>query len=212
MQKESLAVSAYKNIREAIIFGEFQPETKLNEVQIATSMNLSRSPLREALRQLASDGLVETCPYKGTVVAKISGTEIRDVFYPIRETIERYAMKCAATMLKDDDFAQLLKIVEKMTDSNAQQNITTMSELDLEFHRIIVKGTTSPGLYNTWRSVSSRILMVLIATGEKLPSMDLIVQDHKEIYDMLKEGNMEKIAQCMDRHLKVDDGIFSFDI
>src|SRR5215510_4314328 len=97
------------HLREAITVGRLADGDRLIEERIATELQTSRGPVREALRQLEHEGLVVSYPYRGAVVLGVSEEEIQQVLIPIRLTLERFSFMKALEQIDDADFAGLAK-------------------------------------------------------------------------------------------------------
>src|SRR5579875_3776535 len=91
---------AYLALRDAIIDGRLAPGDRIVEAEIARQMAISRAPIREAIRKLEQDGLLEYLPRRGAVIVRLSPAEVRDVYH-VRAHLERYAARLAATRVTD---------------------------------------------------------------------------------------------------------------
>src|SRR6476661_5198298 len=108
-------------LRSAIIMGSFEPGDRLIEATLSTELGTSRGPVREALRQLESEGLVTMSPYRSAVVLGVSDDEVQEVLIPIRLTLERYSFMHALERITEEDFAELGKQIWLMEQA-AQAN------------------------------------------------------------------------------------------
>jgi DNA-binding GntR family transcriptional regulator len=108
------ATVVYHTLRERIISQALAPGARLNEIELAASLSVSRTPLREALRMLHSEGLVTQLPTGGMVVAPLDPEDMRQL-YVVRAALEGVVAREACARLTDDDFAELDAIIDQMT-------------------------------------------------------------------------------------------------
>lgn len=198
-----MADFAYKTLCNAIINSDLKPGDKLIEAELSNQMEMSRAPLREALKRLESEGFIISSPYRGKIVADISPEELNKVFYPLRFLIEDYACQKARESLSKEDYGSLLAVIDKLKDACNKNDLIAVVGLDLEFHRIIVKKTVSNGLYFIWNNVSSKICNYLIKENEGLNSLFFIVDQHIEFYNILKKGSPEDISKYLRIHFDI---------
>jgi DNA-binding GntR family transcriptional regulator len=135
---------AYRLIRRAIADGEFEPGSRLVEQRIGEMFDLSRTPVREALRALAADGLVTIERNRGAIVATMSETDIRDQ-YELRARLESLAAERAATRMGDDGIAALDAAIvefdhgiELVSDGSADAGLRRITAANSAFHQAIV--------------------------------------------------------------------------
>jgi DNA-binding GntR family transcriptional regulator len=100
-------------LREAILVGQLKPGDRLDQNEIAELLGVSRSPVREALRTLAAEGLVDVFPHRGAAVAELSVDELEEIFL-IRRTLEGMAARLSALSMDDNEIAELETILEEM--------------------------------------------------------------------------------------------------
>lgn len=198
---QSLMQTAYNDIRDAIIRGNLQPGTRLNESEIADQMGISRGPIREAIRLLEQEGLVISHPYRATIVAEVSEDEVKKVFVPIRRIIETYASQIAAKNLNDEDFKYLYTIIDKMKGASINDNLQLISELDLKLHRYIVEKSGVQSIISIWNSISGKIHIRFLIQGIKHDTFQAVVEEHIEYIELLREGDEKKIEKHLNTHI-----------
>jgi DNA-binding GntR family transcriptional regulator len=128
-------------LRGAILSGDIAPGTHLREQQVAASTGVSRVPVREALRQLENEGLIEVFPYRGAIVVGVSSDEL-DAIYELRAVIEGAAMRRLAPSASPEVLARLADQVREMKRAVARGNgVDKLAELDIRFHRTILEAS-----------------------------------------------------------------------
>lgn len=126
----------YETIRDAIISGNLRPATRIIIRTIAMELHVSETPVREALRQLESDGLVESVPYVGTIVSTPSIENLEEVMV-IRANLEPLAAELSAPKLTESDINRLTEIIEGMARYEESGDFWEYSNLDRKFHRLL---------------------------------------------------------------------------
>ena len=127
----------YVSLRERILANDIAPGTRLVMRDVANDYEASDIPVREALRMLQRDGLVETTPYRGARVTTLTAKEVEETYF-IRSHLESIATGLAAERITDDELATLDALMTKMDDAVEAQDGPAFSDLNREFHRTIV--------------------------------------------------------------------------
>ncbi|MCC7352178.1 MAG: GntR family transcriptional regulator [Anaerolineae bacterium] len=124
---------AYDSIRRAIFEGYIAPGTRLTEQDLVKWLDVSRTPIREALRRLEADGLVRAAPYRGAVVVMPDADDIREE-YTVRAALEGLAAELAVQHLKDQDVEELEALTDEIESALGQGDISTFLEVNARFH------------------------------------------------------------------------------
>jgi DNA-binding GntR family transcriptional regulator len=127
----------YRALRERILSNDIDPGTRLVMRDVANQYRASDIPVREALRMLERDGLVETAPYRGARVTTLTAKEVEETYF-IRSHLESIATGLAAERITDTELVQLEQLMSEMSDAVEAQDGPRFSDLNLEFHRTIV--------------------------------------------------------------------------
>jgi DNA-binding GntR family transcriptional regulator len=138
----SLRGRVYNALREDILSGRYAPGESLIELRIADELNVSRTPVREAIRQLELEGLVESIPNKGVTVKGISKKDMGDI-YRIRRVLEGLAARWSVEQITDQELKKLTEVYELMEFYTAKGDIDQIAKLNTEFHDIIFSATKS---------------------------------------------------------------------
>jgi DNA-binding GntR family transcriptional regulator len=143
-------------LRTGILSGDIAPGTRLLEVPLANELGVSRGPIREALRQLEQEGLVEFFPHRGAVVVGVAEAEVETI-YGIRALLEGRAFASACRVVTDDDIDALAEMVEKMIDASEAGDLRAVTELDLQFHGRVVELSGFQYLRRLWANIDGVI-------------------------------------------------------
>jgi DNA-binding GntR family transcriptional regulator len=131
-----LSEEAYDALRAAILGGRLQPGARIVEADIARQMATSRSPVREAVRKLEHEGLVEYVPRRGTIVVGLSRDDVADADQ-LRAHLEAFGARLAATRASEDQLTRLLELIERMRECAASHDLEGLVVADVEFHRSV---------------------------------------------------------------------------
>jgi DNA-binding GntR family transcriptional regulator len=143
-------------LRAAILSNEIPPGSRLLEADVATRMGVSRAPVREAMRQLEQEGLVESFAHRGAVVIGLPEDEI-DAIYELRALIEAKAIARACESATPDDLARLDAMVDEMRGALKRRDIDELAEIDLRFHGTIVALSSFSLLRHIWSSLDGLV-------------------------------------------------------
>ncbi len=154
---QSLTSRVYKDLRADILTGRIKGGTRLVESNLAADMQVSRTPIREALHKLALEGLLYSIPRAGYIVEEMSDSDIQDLF-TTRITIEQIAARLAVGKILENELKQLEDNL-KRTDEVLRLGLTgKMTDLDMEFHGIIYRATRSKTLFQICQTLSEHTL------------------------------------------------------
>lgn len=200
MAKESLKQIAYRRIREKIESCEYEPASFLNEDILCKDLEMSRTPVRDALGRLEQEGLLQIYPKKGVFVKPFSVMEINNVF-ECRMILEPYIISNYCRDPSEEFLAALKKKLDQEVEV-IRSNKGKEWQYDDEFHDAIVNSCTNPYLLRTLQSVKSqnnRTRNMCFQTPYH--ELERTIADHTAIYEAIANKEPEKAAQLMREHL-----------
>lgn len=187
-------------LRRAILHGRYQPGDRLVEHEVATALDVSRAPVREALRQLVREGLVTIFPHRGAVVTPVSRDIVHDVF-DVRERLEGLAARLAATRITPDQLARLEALIEAMDESARSAEPGPQVEQDVEFHHQVAAASGRPVLMSTFEMISSKAGLLISITRHEAP-LDVVAGLHRPIVEALRSGDPDRAEQAVREHVE----------
>lgn len=199
--KYSLRGRVFHKIREDILEGKYETGEPIREVAVSQDLGVSRTPVREALKQLELEGLVTSIPNKGTVVAGITEQDIIDI-YAIRSLIEGLAARWAAKKITEKQLKELEEIIELTEFYTTKHNMEHLHELDTRFHEIIYEASNSKPLrhiLSDFHHYVQRTRMESIATPGRAQKS---TQEHKAILEAIKKRDPEEAERLTNLHVK----------
>lgn len=196
----SLTERVYATLREMILSMELAPGTRLKDVDLAQRLGVSNTPLREAMRLLAADSLVETIPRRGTVVKTVSAEET-GLLYEIREALEVLATGLVARRASQETLQKILDVAESHRKAVELRHLHEYLDLDRRFHSLIAEGSQNPILVSMLSMIADRIHIVRRMTSN-LEKDVLTGNEHHGIAAALMIRDAEKAASLMQQHIR----------
>jgi len=194
------AVLAYNGIRDSIIKMDLEPGSNLNEKEICANLNISRTPVREAVLRLAQEGLINIVPGDGTFVSKIS---VRSVIEGqiVRSSLELRMVRLAALKYNaafDKEF-QLLMFLQ--ADTAQRGDYDEAFSIDNSFHELICKVAGFPNVWQTIHNTIGQLDRVRYRAFPKSGYFDAMVNEHKAIYEAIRSNDEETACDLIRNHL-----------
>jgi DNA-binding GntR family transcriptional regulator len=200
--RKSLASWATEVLRQAILDGHFEPGQRLEQDAIAEELGVSRTPLREAIAALLSEGLLESETHRGVFVNEISRREIREVF-ALRALLEAEVARQAASAVPEDVLDELETSLKEAQKAYADGNHIAQFEADRHFHQTLREFTENRLLINVLEGVNNRINAVRrFAQTKPGPHVDEFSREHLAILEALRDRDPESAARLMRLHLE----------
>ncbi|HEY8537544.1 MAG TPA: GntR family transcriptional regulator [Steroidobacteraceae bacterium] len=203
---------AYQTVRERIIRGVYPAASRITEQEVAAAAGVSRTPVREALRRLHAEGLLEFIPHQGAIVTEWT-REDRDDLFELRALLESYGAARAARRMSEAGIAELRQIAEDQyheTVAKSPGYLNRIGELNSQFHRRIHELAGSSRLVTALASLIEAPLMM--RTFENYKDEDLVrsASEHLEIVRALESRDGDWSAALMRAHILGARGILRF--
>lgn len=197
------AAGIVDHLRRSILTGALAPGTRLGEAELGARLGVSRTPIREALRTLSSQGLVEVNPNRGARVAQWSVEDLAEI-YDLRIMLEGYAAHRAATLISSADVGQLAALCEEMescAERGGENDLLRLSELNSRFHQCIVENAVSPRLATILASVVQVPLVVRTFARYSPESLTRSMGHHRELTAAMRAGAADWAQSVMCSHI-----------
>lgn len=191
-------MSALSVIRESILTGALRPGQQLVQAEIAAQMNISRAPIREALRQLEEEGLVESTPYRGTFVSSVTTRDIVEL-YSLRGTLESMAARLLISHKRDSDVEELEAILARMMEAADTGDRQALNVADIEFHTLLCVLSDHRHLIRSWKT-SANLIRRILSFRNRLSTPHVVVDMHKPIVEAIRNGNATAAQQAIEAH------------
>lgn len=187
-------------LREAILSGRMKPGQKINEKEIAEKLNISRSPLREALRTVAQEELVTISPYRGAIVAEISVKELKEIF-EVREMIELFAVDLIERHAVTD-FEEMRRAVDLDVNQLRQLEIGEYLNQVTQFHLALVKRAGNAKLMELHKVLNNSLIRYQRIVATAPDRMERSIEEHKHVVDAFCDGNFKKAKELVRKHIE----------
>jgi DNA-binding GntR family transcriptional regulator len=178
------------HIRHAIMRGQLRPGDRLIEQGLADDLRMSRGPVRDALRQLEQEGLIQIYRNRGAIVSTLGLREAYE-FYLVRGHLEGLAIRLGRDHIGPDDIAFLQSLVDQMAElSGAAEDWLVATELDLAFHSRIVACSQNQSLIQTYASMNVRINALFMTVKQHMPlRIGTMPRRHQKLIDVFRAGD-----------------------
>lgn len=196
----SLADRVFDQLENDIIMGVYAQGEILTELKLVEQLGVSRTPIREALRRLAQERLIEDTG-KGSVVLGITRDDMIDIM-DIRQYVEPMASYYAAKNITQKDLDELKHVVELQEFYCAKSDLEHLSQMDTEFHHIICIASGRNVIRDTLISLHHKTTRFRKAALTKEKRSVNMVKEHREIYDAIEAHDAEAAAQLTARHIE----------
>ena len=189
------------HIRQAIMTGRLQPGERLIEQTLAAELQMSRGPVRDALRQLEQEGLVQIYRNRGAVVSTLG---LRDAyeFYIVRGHLEGLAVRLAADHMRADDIAYLQSVVDQMAElRGTDEDWLVAVNLDLSFHRCIVSCSQNQSLIQTYGAMDVKINALFMTVKKYFAyRFATLPERHQKVVDVFRAGDWWRAESTVSDH------------
>ncbi len=197
--KTSSGETAYRALMDALRSGEFSPGDRLREEEVGERLSLSRTPVREALRRLEAEGIVEHRPRVGAVIRRLSHAEVVEL-YEMRVVLERTAAELAAKHGTDPEFDALEDINAEIAAERA--NPATAAAINQRFHMGLYRAGRNRFLLDAARALNNSLILLGPTTFTDDTRVDQVVGQHASIIAALRDQDAEAAGAAAEAHLQ----------
>lgn len=197
----SLAEQAYESLKRRIITLVYPPGMYINEAQLGADLGLGRTPIHQALNRLALEGMVQTMPRKGHIVAPISLNEALTVF-EVRLMLEPTTAGLAAERATEADFMALRALLTRSHDLRSSMDIEGLMDVDRDFHVLLARATRNPMLEQMLTRLHERSLRFWFVSLSTQQNIDGIADEHDEIVAHIFARDSVQAEAAMRSHIE----------
>ena len=187
-------------LRQRIVEGQLAPGAKLNERELAEALNVSRTPLREAIKMLAAEGLVELLPNRGAVVAQMSEQDVIDTFEVIAG-LEGQSGELAAQRISETELAEIRALHFEMMAAWTRRDLPTYYRINAQIHTLINAAARNPVLAQTWRNVNARLQALRFRSNFDEAKWKRAVKEHERMVELLAARDAAGLRALLIAHL-----------
>ena len=198
---ESQADHAYREIRALIVTLELPPGSVLSEPELQARLGLGRTPIREALRTLANERLVEVYPRRGMFVAALDPRDLT-ALSEVREQLEPFAARLAAERRTEDDLAVIEELLTDIDAIAADPDMLTLIELDQRIHHHIYRCAHNDFLQSVCDQHYMHALRIWFLALDRVTHLGDAVAEHRDLLLAVRDGDPERAAEVMSIHVR----------
>jgi len=198
--KYSLRGRVFHKLREDILNGRYKVKEELREVAIGEEMGVSRTPVREAFRQLELEGLIQIIPNKGAYVTGITAKDIKDI-YMMRSLLEGLCARLATENITKEQMEEMEENIFLSEFHASKGHTEQMAELDNRFHEILYEACNSKMLEHALRDYHQYVLRVrrqTLSTGSRSSASN---EEHRQIMEAIKAGDENLAEKLANQHM-----------
>jgi DNA-binding GntR family transcriptional regulator len=190
-----------ERLRDLIRSGELEPRARINELELAERFGISRTPLREAIKILATEGLLDLLPNRGARVASISVDELDEVIEVVAG-LEATAADLACRSITAEEIAAIEAKHDRMLEAWRAEDNTAYFELNREIHEMVMRASRNITLQGIYATLSGRIQRARYTAHKTPEQWKRAVDEHVEMMRLLKQRDGERLAAVMRDHVR----------
>lgn len=195
-----LSDQAYLAIRDLIVTLELPPGAIVSEADLMTRLSMGRTPVREALRSLARERLIDVYPRRGMFVAGVDARDLASLS-EARAVLEPAAARLAARRLTESDKAILDQLLAELDALGSTPDERDLITLDRRLHRFVYATARNPFLESTLDEQYTHALRIWFMALDRLPHLDDAVKEHRDILEAIRRGDADQAAITMAAHI-----------
>jgi DNA-binding GntR family transcriptional regulator len=187
-------------LRTMLVEGQIAPGAKLNERELSAQLRVSRTPLREAIKLLAAEGLVDLLPNRGAVAVKLTEADVVNTF-ELLATLEGMSGELAAQRITDEELAELRALHYEMMACFARRDLSGYYRINARIHTAINDAARNPVLASTYRSINARVQSLRFRTNQNEAKWKNAVAEHERMVEALAAHDAAAMRTLMIQHL-----------
>ena len=200
IRRTALHDTLVNRLRDMIIEGHLSPGTRLNEGQLGQMLGVSRTPLREAIKYLASEGLVELVPSRGAVVKRFGAKDVQDMLL-VLGTLEELAARLACVIASEEGIAEIRGLHDRMVQHYKAGDRLEYYKLNQNIHTAIVALSGNAPLAEIHAMLQTRLKRIRFIGHEGPEKWAAAVAEHEEMIEALEARDQQRLAAVLGRHL-----------
>jgi len=198
---EVLHLAVAQRLRAMIVEGELAAGEKLNERELAERLNVSRTPLREALKLLTAEGLVEHLPNRGAIVVQLSADDLTHAF-EVMAALEGLSGELACVRISDEELAELSALNFEMRAHHARRDLSAYYRVNAAIHRAINRAARNPVLAQIYDRLNARLQALRFRSNFDGDKWDVAVREHDAMIEALIRRDGARLREILTEHLQ----------
>jgi DNA-binding GntR family transcriptional regulator len=187
-------------LRELLVEGAIAPGAKLNERELSERLDVSRTPLREAIKMLAAEGLVELLPNRGAVAVSLNEQDVLNTFEVMAE-LEGMSGELAAKRITDSELSEIKALHYEMLAAHTRSDLSAYYRLNSQIHKAINSAAKNPVLLSTYTQVNARLQALRFRSNQDEAKWKRAVREHEQMIDALVKRDGAALRAILVQHL-----------
>ena len=187
-------------LRTMLVEGRIAPGAKLNERTLSEQLRVSRTPLREAIKLLAAEGLVDLLPNRGAIAVKLTATDVLNTFEVLAE-LEGMSGELAAKRISDEKLSELRALHYEMLACFERQELSGYYRLNAQIHTLINEAADNPVLTSTYKSINARVQSLRFRTNQNAAKWKRAIKEHELMLEAMTARDSAAMRQILVQHL-----------
>jgi DNA-binding GntR family transcriptional regulator len=187
-------------LRELLVEGAIAPSAKLNERELSERLDVSRTPLREAIKMLAAEGLVELLPNRGAVAVSLSEQDVLNTFEVMAE-LEGMSGELAAKRITDAELSEIKALHYEMLAAHTRSDLSAYYRLNSQIHKAINSAAKNPVLLGTYTQVNARLQALRFRSNQDEAKWKRAVREHEQMIEALVKRDGAALRAILVQHL-----------
>jgi len=201
LERSTLNERVYQRIRELVLAGSLFPNARLDEQALADMLGVSRTPIRESIGKLTTEGLVEYRPYQGNFIRAFSAGQVNDL-YEVRKVLESLAVRLAVPNLTDAQVAQLRAVLDDVHAAHERGDMIAYGTADRRFHNAVAAFSGNETLIESLDRLGLQIQLVRTAANHDRGVVERAARARPEIVAALEARDARRAARLMAAHIE----------
>lgn len=190
----------FQTLRSAILRGDLKPGERLMELQLASKLGVSRTPIREAIRMLEQEGLAITIPRRGAEVAKMTEKDMGDTLQ-IRRALEELAVVLVCDKITEEDVVELRAAMKHFEEMTKQDNVVELAKADVALHETVYRIADNPKLVQLLGDIREQMFRYRAEYLKDKSIYPILIQEHRDMVDALEKRNKDLVVKITMKHL-----------
>jgi DNA-binding GntR family transcriptional regulator len=200
VRRKNLGTQVFEKVKGMILRGDIPPGIRIIENELADSMGISRTPVREAVHRLAAEGFLDPLPKGGYAVRGLTVSGVEETF-DIRSTLESFAAFLAAKRFTDEELVPLEEKIDEFQRCLDGNDLAKLTRINTDFHELLYALSRSPRLIKMINDLRDDIFLLRKVMLNSADMARLSNKDHQEMIRAMKRGESEKVEKLVKKHI-----------
>jgi len=198
--RTALHDQVFSRLRTMLVEGQIAPGAKLNERELSELLRVSRTPLREAIKLLAAEGLVELLPNRGAVAVRLNETDVQNTFEVLAD-LEGLSGELAAQRVTDGELVEIRALQHEMRACFTRRDLSGYYHVNAQIHAVINDSAKNPVLTNTYRGINARVQSLRFRTNQNEAKWKRAMNEHEIMLEALEAHDGAALRSVLVQHL-----------